>query len=131
MAAVVDRARILAALVLAACCAAALAAEQAPQFDRYIAIEPETVAPGKVAGLIRNIGTTTVRNVVLRVRHRWSWAGGSYRHTDETIVSQLVLPGDPAGFAAVHIPPAHVPPDARYDNDIAVIELSQIRLAPE
>ncbi len=104
----------------------------APDFSAIVEVEPEVVEAGKVIGLIRNIGAWTIRNVVLRVRHQWSWAdGGSYRHSENAIVSELVYPGDPAGFAAVHIPPRRVPASAAYRMDVTVLELTEIRIAAE
>lgn len=107
------------------------AAAAAPDFSRIVVVEPEVSEAGQVSGLVRNIGERTIRNVVLRVRHRWRWDGGNYRHNDNATVARLVLPGDAAGFAAVHIPPAHVPDTARYSMDVTVLELTEIFLAPE
>lgn len=105
-------------------------AAKGPDFSKHVSVEAETVAPGKVRGLVRNIGAWSVRNIVLRVRHHWRWDGGQYRHTDRSVVSEIVFSGDPAGFAAVHIPPVNIPSHARYSNKIDVIELTEIRIAP-
>jgi hypothetical protein len=103
-----------------------------PDFSAVVALEPEIAGPGKVTGLIRNVGSWTVRNVVLQVRHQWTWAGGrAYRHTDQPVVSRLVHSGEAAGFAAVHIPPVEIPTAARYSMDVKVLELTEIRMAAE
>ncbi|MGR8920206.1 MAG: hypothetical protein ACU85V_11335 [Gammaproteobacteria bacterium] len=119
------------ALWLALNLAAVNAVGAAPDFDAVVTVEPEVKGSGKVAGLVRNVGQFTVSRVVLRVTHRWHWSEGSYRHRENTVVGRLIYPGDPAGFAAVHIPPTRVPESARYAVDVDVVELSEIRMAPE
>ena len=101
-----------------------------PDFDAYVEVEPASAGPGRVSGLVRNVSDGPMRNIVLRVRHRWHWSGGRYDHTDNATVSRVLVSGEPAGFASVHLPPAHVPEHASYDYDVAVIELRRIRLAP-
>ena len=100
--------------------------------DDSVKLVPDVEAEVNGVGLVRDIGALRFRNVVLRVRHRWHWSdGGSYRYTDNTVVSKVVLAGDAAGFAAVHIPPGTVPASARYTMDVTVLELTEIRLAAE
>ena len=102
----------------------------AADFDRVVEVAPEVIAAGKVSGLVRNVGQWTIKNVRLRVDHRWSWPdGGSYRKSLESITQGLILPGDPAGFASVHLPPPSVPESASYSMKVTVLEVTQIRMS--
>lgn len=121
----------LLALVLGAAVAPARSLAQTPDFKAYVTVEPGSPGSGRVSGLVRNVSDGPIRNIVLRVRHRWRWSGQLYEHAERTTVSRVLVSGEPAGFAAVHFPPSHVPESASYDYDVAVIELSRIRLAPE
>ena len=117
--------------VLAAAGSSAQSSGRDPDFDAYVSIDPDSPGSGRVSGLVRNISDGPMRNIVLRVRHRWRWSGQRYEHTERTTISRVLVAGEPAGFAAVHFPPSHVPASASYDYDVAVVELSRIRLAPE
>lgn len=126
-----QRLALLAGLAVLACLALSAGAA-APDFSKVVTLEPLSNDAGKVSGLVRNIGSWTVRNVVVKVRHRWRWPNsGYYQHEDRAIVSRLVYPGEAAGFAAVHIPPESVPRHAKYSVDMTVLELTQIRIASD
>ncbi|MCP5199796.1 MAG: hypothetical protein H6977_07275 [Gammaproteobacteria bacterium] len=107
-----------------------------PDFSAYVEVASEAVAPGKVAGTIRNISSGPLRNVVLRVRHAWRWPGldgargGSEVETRRVVLGELVLPGEFAGFASVHEPGARVPARASYSYEVTVLELTTVGLAP-
>lgn len=107
-------------------------ASAAPDFSAVVNLQPEQNAAGKVSGLIHNIGSWTIRNVVLRVRHHWRWGSGrGYDHEDDAVVTRLVYPGEAAGFAAVHLPPEHVPSNATYSFEITILELTEIRIVDQ
>ncbi|MGE0487144.1 MAG: hypothetical protein AB7Q81_23530 [Gammaproteobacteria bacterium] len=107
-----------------------------PDFSAYVTVASEALAPGKVAGTVRNISGGPLRGVVLRVRHEWRWSGldgakgGSLVETRRVTLGELVLPGDFAGFASIHEPGARVPAHARYTHDVTVLELTTVGLAP-
>jgi hypothetical protein len=122
----------LAAALLAAPSGAAIT----PDFSPYVTVASEALAPGKVAGTVRNISGGPLRNVVLRVRHEWRWPGvdgargGSVVETRRVVVGELILPGEFAGFASIHEPGARVPAHARYSHEVTVLELTTVGLAP-
>ncbi|MEQ8493696.1 MAG: hypothetical protein RLW61_23960 [Gammaproteobacteria bacterium] len=102
-----------------------------PDFSPYVAIDADHVEPGKVAGVIRNVGGVPVRNVVLRVRHSWRWSGGNFTRDRRVEVPDLVLPGQIKGFASVLLPGGEVPLSARYSSDVIVTELTTLQMAPQ
>lgn len=126
----------LLAVLLAWAVRGAGAAER-PDFSPYVAIDSETVAPGKIAGVIRNVGSGPLRNVVLQVRHGWRWSAvdgaepGRLSETRRVVISDLVLPGAVKGFASIHAPGSSVPPRARYSCEISVIEITTVGLAAD
>lgn len=108
-----------------------------PHFTPYVAVDSETVGPGKVAGVIRNVGTGPLHNVVLEVRHDWRWTPavgetpGRLAETRRVVISDLVLPGAVKGFASVHVPHRRVPSGAAYSGTVQVLELTTIGIAGE
>ena len=125
---------ILSVLVFTAALAASAAA---PDFSRYVEVSTEEVGPGRTAGVVRNISGGPVRNIVLRVRHRWQWPAidgakaGNVVETRTVEVADVILPGELKGFASVHDIAGRVPGHARYQADITVLELTTMGLAPE
>ncbi|MEQ8662393.1 MAG: hypothetical protein RLW62_16375 [Gammaproteobacteria bacterium] len=126
------RARALLSAVVVLLATLPVAAQRGlPDFSPYVTVDADAIEPGKVAGVVRNVGGAPVRNIVLRVRHSWRWSGGNFTRDRRVEVPDLVLPGELKGFASVLLPDPGVPAAARYTSDVIVTELTTLQMAPQ
>ena len=119
------------AFLVAAC---ALPSAAAPDFSRYIQAEAEETAPGQVTTTIRNVSAGPLRNIVVRVRNRWQWAGvdgesgGQHVVNERVEFPEMIMPGHVDTIVTEHDPDARIPGHASYQRDVVVLELTTIGL---
>lgn len=106
----------------------------APDFSRYIQAEAEETAPGQVTTTIRNVSAGPLRNIVVRVRSHWQWAGvdgesgGQHVVNERVEFPEMIMPGHVDTIVTEHDPDARIPGHASYERDVVVLELTTIGL---
>jgi hypothetical protein len=100
--------------------------------SRYVAVRDVHETDGAVAGIVQNTSDRPVRNIELRVDHRWLWAN-EFRPGEDTmsrsgtiVVPGEIPPGGAARFSYRPDPPLPVRSDGHFQTVVEVKGLTRM-----
>jgi hypothetical protein len=102
------------------------------ELARYVAVRDVNETDGAVSGVVQNTSDRPLRNIELRVEHRWLWAN-EFRPGEDTMSrsSTVIVPGElpPGGSARFSYrpdPPLPVRSDGRFQTVVEVKGLTRM-----